>query len=57
VAERLHTVVLHAATAPKTPVFTGSGAIFPYGEQIYYHVINKYRYAVYIDVELVRQTL
>jgi hypothetical protein len=56
VAERFHTIVLHAATAPKTPVFTGSGAIFPYGEQICYHVI-KYRYAVYINVELIGQAL
>jgi hypothetical protein len=30
---------------------------FPYGEQICYHVIDKYRYTGFIDIELVRQAL
>jgi hypothetical protein len=31
--------------------------LFPYGEQICYHVIDKYRYTGFIDVELVGQAL
>jgi hypothetical protein len=31
--------------------------LFYYGEQIYYHVIDKYRYANFIDVELIGQAL
>jgi hypothetical protein len=31
--------------------------LFPYGEQICYHVTDKYRYAGFIDVELVKQAL
>jgi hypothetical protein len=31
--------------------------LFPYGEQICYHVIDKYCYAAFIDVELIGQGL
>jgi hypothetical protein len=31
--------------------------LFPYGKQICYHIIDKYLYAGFINVELVRQAL
>jgi hypothetical protein len=31
--------------------------LFPYGEQICYHVTDKYRYAGFIDVKLIGQAL
>jgi hypothetical protein len=39
---------------PGDPDFHWIRCLFPYGEQICYHVIDKYRYAGFIDVELVR---
>jgi hypothetical protein len=42
---------------PGDPGLRRIRCLFPYGEQIYYHVIDKYRYAGFIDVKLIRQAL
>jgi hypothetical protein len=42
---------------PEDPGLHRIRCLFPYGEQICYHVIDKYRYAVFIDVVLVGQAL
>jgi hypothetical protein len=39
------------------PGFHRIQCLFPYGEEICYHVINKYRYIGFIDVELIGQAL
>jgi hypothetical protein len=42
---------------PGDPDIRWIRCLFPYGEQICYHVIDKYCYTDFIDVELVRQAL
>jgi hypothetical protein len=42
---------------PEDPDLCQIRCLFLYGEQIYYHVIDKYCYTIFIDVELVGQAL
>jgi hypothetical protein len=57
---RLYTVIIHAATAPETLTFAGSGVVplrEPRPTRICYHIINNYLYAGSYDVEFYEQAL
>jgi hypothetical protein len=60
VAERLHTVILHVATAPETPALTGSSVVhlpLANASWICFYFIDYYLYAGSNDIKFIRQAL